>query len=99
MFDITGKRFLFLILSEIVILIAIVALAVFGLKPGIEFSSGSLLAVSFEQEVSQSELEAELADLGYSEVIIQRTGTGQIRSTDRAGVRLDILDDSRRDRP
>jgi preprotein translocase subunit SecF len=76
MFDIAGKRFLFLILSEIVILIAIIALGVFGLKPGIEFSSGSLLVVSFQQEVSQSELEAELANLGYTEVIIQRTGTG-----------------------
>jgi preprotein translocase subunit SecF len=76
MFDVTGKRFFFLILSEVVILIAIIALAVFGLKPGIEFSSGSLLAVSFEQEVSTAELEAELANLGYGEVIIQRTGTG-----------------------
>jgi len=76
MFDIAGKRFLFLIISEIVILIAIIALGVFGLKPGIEFSSGSLLAVNFEQEVNQAELEAEMASLGYSHVIIQRTGTG-----------------------
>jgi preprotein translocase subunit SecF len=76
MFNIAGKRFLFLIISEIVILIAIIALGVFGLRPGIEFSSGSLLAVNFEQEVTQVELETELANLGYSEVIIQRTGTG-----------------------
>jgi preprotein translocase subunit SecF len=74
--NIVGKRFVFLILSEIVVLIAIVALGVFGLKPGIEFSSGSLLAVSFEQEVNSAELEAELASLGYNDVIIQRTGTG-----------------------
>jgi len=76
MFDITGKRFLFLIISEVIILIGIIALAVFGLKPGIEFSSGSLLTLSFEQEVDQGELQAELAGLGYSNVIIQRTGTG-----------------------
>jgi preprotein translocase subunit SecF len=76
MFDIAGKRFLFLIISEIIILIAIIALGVFGLKPGIEFSSGSLLTLSFEQEVEQSELQEELASLGYSNVIIQRTGTG-----------------------
>jgi preprotein translocase subunit SecF len=74
--NIAGKRFVFLILSEIVVLIAIVALGVFGLKPGIEFGSGSLLAVSFQQEVNQGDLEAELASLGYSDVIIQRTGTG-----------------------
>jgi preprotein translocase subunit SecF len=76
MFDIAGKRFLFLIISEIVILIGIIALVVFGLKPGIEFSSGSLLTVGFEQEVEQSELEQELVNLGYTNVIIQRTGEG-----------------------
>jgi len=76
MFDIAGKRFLFLLISEIVILIGIIALVVFGLKPGIEFSSGSMLTVSFEQEVDQSELKQELANLGYDNAIIQRTGAG-----------------------
>ena len=76
MFDIAGKRFLFLLISEIVILIGIIALVVFGLKLGIEFSSGSMLTVSFEQEVAQKELGEELANLGYDNVIIQRTGAG-----------------------
>jgi len=76
MFDIAGKRPLFLLVSEVVILIGIIALVVIGLKPGIEFSSGSLLTVSFDQEVSQSELKQELANLGYDNVIIQRTGAG-----------------------
>jgi preprotein translocase subunit SecF len=76
MLDITSKRSLFLIISEIIILIGIIALVVFGLKPGIEFSSGSLLTLSFEQEVEQSELQEEMANLGYGNVIIQRTGAG-----------------------
>jgi len=76
MFDIAGKRFLFLFISEIIILIGIIALVVFGLKPGIEFSSGSLLTVGFEQEVEQPALEQELVNLGYTNVIIQRTGEG-----------------------
>jgi preprotein translocase subunit SecF len=76
MFDITGKRSLFLIISEVIILIGIIALAVFGLKPGIEFSSGSLLTLSFEQEVEQSQLQEEMTNLGYGNVIIQRTGAG-----------------------
>jgi preprotein translocase subunit SecF len=76
MFDITGKRSLFLIISEVIILIGIIALAVLGLKPGIEFSSGSLLTLGFEQEVEQSELQEEMANLGYGNVIIQRTGAG-----------------------
>jgi len=76
MFNIAGKRFLFLVISEVIILVGIIALVVFGLQPGIEFSSGSLLTVSFEQEVTQSELEQELVSLGYDNVIIQRTGGG-----------------------
>jgi preprotein translocase subunit SecF len=76
MFDITGKRSLFLIISEVIILIGIIALAVFGLKPGIEFSSGSMLTMSFEQEIDQSELREELVNLGYSNAIIQRTAAG-----------------------
>jgi len=76
MFNITGKRFWFLLISAAVILICIIALVVFGLKPGIEFSSGSMLTVSFEQDVNQSELRQELVNLGYTNAIIQRTGAG-----------------------
>jgi preprotein translocase subunit SecF len=76
MFNVTGKRILFLIISETIILISIIALVVFGLKPGVEFSSGSILTISFEQEVTQPELETAMADLGYTNVIIQHTGGG-----------------------
>lgn len=76
MFDFVGKRTLFFLISEAVILIGIIALVVFGLKPGIEFSSGSIITVSFAQEVDQAELEQELANLGYSNVIIQHTEEG-----------------------
>jgi len=87
MFDITGKRFLFFLISEVLILIGIISLVVFGLKPGIEFSSGSMLTVSFEQEVAQSELKQELVNLGYANVIIQRTGEGDffIRTRELTG--------------
>lgn len=87
MLDITGKRPLFLIISEVIILIGIIALVVFGLKPGIEFSSGSMLTVNFEQEVAQSELQEELVNLGYDHAIIQRTGAGDffIRTQELTG--------------
>jgi len=76
MFDITGKRFWFLLIAVIVILIGIIALATFGLKAGVEFSSGSVMTVGFEQEVEQDDLEKELANLGYANVIIQSVGEG-----------------------
>ena len=55
MFDIIGKRFWFLLIAGVVILISIISLATFGLKAGVEFSSGSILNVSFEQEVEQEQ--------------------------------------------
>jgi len=76
MFDITGKRFWFFLISGVVILIGIISLATFGLKAGIEFSSGSMMTLSFEQEVDHDELRQELASLGYTNAIVQRTGEG-----------------------
>ncbi|HEY51034.1 MAG TPA: protein translocase subunit SecF [Dehalococcoidia bacterium] len=76
MFDIVGRRFQFFLISGVVIIIGIISLLTFGLKTGIEFSSGSLLTVDFEQDVAQDELKVALADLGHDNVIIQRTGAG-----------------------
>ncbi len=76
MFDIIGKRFWFFIISGIVIVAGIVSLATFGFKAGIEFSSGSMVTVSFEQEVNGDELKEELADLGYGNAVVQTTEGG-----------------------
>ncbi len=76
MFDIIGKRFWFFLLSGAVILFGIIFLAVFGLNLGIEFGSGSMMRVGFEQEVGQVQLREELANLGYETAIVQGTGGG-----------------------
>jgi preprotein translocase subunit SecF len=76
MLDIIGKRFWFLLISGAMVLIGIIALSVFGLKAGIEFSSGSLLTVGFERQVELGEVKEAVADLGYSNAIVQRTGAG-----------------------
>ncbi len=77
MFDITGKRFRFFLISGVVILIAIISLTTFGrLRSGIEFSSGSMMTVSFEQQVDQGQLKQELINSGYTNTIIQSTGAG-----------------------
>ncbi|MFC1904939.1 protein translocase subunit SecF, partial [Chloroflexota bacterium] len=74
MVDIIGKRFNFFFISGVVILIGVISLVTFGLKAGIEFSSGSMMTVRFEQKVEQSDLKGELASLGYSSAIVQRIG-------------------------
>jgi len=98
MFDITGKRLWFFLISGVLILISVVALGVFGLKPGIDFASGSITTLSFEQEVSQDELEQELASLGYtSEVERNPHGdflirTVQLTSTEKAELKEDLAE-------
>jgi len=87
MFDIIGKRFWFLLISGVILLISIVSLIGFGLKAGVEFSSGSILTVRFEQEVAQDQLKQEMANLGHPNAIIQRTGEGDflIRTRELSG--------------
>jgi len=77
MFDIIGKRFWFFLISGVLILIGIVSLATFGLPSGIEFSSGSMLAVMFEKPVDHAQFQREMSNLGYTNAIIQRTGEGE----------------------
>jgi preprotein translocase subunit SecF len=75
-FNIIGKRFWYFLISGIIILIGIISLATFGLPSGIEFSSGSMLTVSFEQPVDYAQFKEEITNLGYTDAIIQRTGAG-----------------------
>ncbi len=77
MLDIVGKRFWFFLISGILIVIAVASLIIFGLKPSIEFSSGSLLSLKFEQPVEYTAVEAEISNLGYSGAIVQQTGAGE----------------------
>ena len=100
MFDIVGKRFWFFLISGVVILTAVISLLTFGLKPGIEFSSGAIVTVSFEQEVDQDDLTQELASLGYDNALIQRTGGGDfiIRTHELTGEDKINLEDALADK-
>jgi preprotein translocase subunit SecF len=77
MFNIIGKRFWFFLISALIILIGVISLIVFRLPAGIEFSSGSMLSIRFEENVTHDEFQEELANLGYADAIIQRTGEGE----------------------
>jgi len=76
MMDIVGKRFWFFFISALVIIPGVVSLAVFGLELGVDFSSGTTMTLRFDAEVEQGQLRQVLADLGYEEAMIQRTGEG-----------------------
>jgi len=94
--NIIGKRFWFLAISGLLILISIIALATFGLRYGVEFSSGSILRVSFEQAVTLSDLRQELASLGYGTALIQHTEAGDflIRTHDLTGEEKTALEEA-----
>jgi len=74
--NIIGKRFWFFAISALIILVGFISLATFGLRYGIEFSSGSIVRVSFEQTVALGDLRQELAGLGYGNALIQHTEAG-----------------------
>jgi preprotein translocase subunit SecF len=75
MLDIVGKRFWFFLVSGILILIAVVSLIAFGLKPSIEFSSGSLLTLKFDNQVAYSDFQKAINELGYTSALVQSTGS------------------------
>jgi preprotein translocase subunit SecF len=72
-----GKRKWFFIVSGILTLLCIIFIlpvGPFGLAWGIEFTGGSSLTVTFSDvNITQSELQAEMAGLGHGEAVIQRT--------------------------
>ena len=76
MIDLVGKRNWFFLISAIVIIPGIISLAVFGLKPGVDFSSGTAMTLSFDKEVEISQLRQELTDLGYDRAVVQPAGEG-----------------------
>lgn len=97
MFDFVSKRYWYLLLSALIIIPGVISLLIPpALRPGIEFSSGTLLTLRFSQTVEQADLRTEFAHLGYADAVIQRTSDGDFlvrtrllkegaRSTEAAG--------------
>ncbi len=66
MINIVGHRGWYFAVSALLLLVSIVALAVFGLEAGIDFSSGSITTLDFNEAVTAEDVEIELAALGFS---------------------------------
>ena len=76
--DFVGKRIWFFVFSLIVILVGVVFLIVSpGLKPGIDFTGGSTLRLSFENDVTQSQIRTKLTELGHDGAIVQKSTSGE----------------------
>jgi preprotein translocase subunit SecF len=80
--DIVGKRGWYFLISALIILPGLIALIIppgcasgqSGLNPGIDFTSGSVLQVTFAAEVTEPQIMERMVQLGHSEALIQKTG-------------------------
>jgi len=80
--DVVGKRRWYFLFSALILLPGLISMIIpsgwvsldSGLKAGIDFTSGSVLNVTFEGPVSVKDVQARMTDLGYPEVLIQRFG-------------------------
>lgn len=86
---ITKHRKIFFSISIILITLSIVSVFVFGLKPGIDFTGGSVLEVEYTTERPlQSEVELALGQLNFGDILVRETGDmGYI-------IKTKVIDDS-----
>ena len=73
MFEITSRRPWWYLLSLSFLLPGIIALLTGGLKPGIDFTGGSLLHLRFEQPIQQQFIQDIAAESGYPRATVQLT--------------------------
>jgi preprotein translocase subunit SecF len=74
MFDFVRNRRLFYLLSAIFLVPGIISLVLpGGLNPGIDFTSGTIMTIQFDQPVDQNKLRDVFAQLGHNEAIVQQS--------------------------
>jgi len=71
MIDFVGKRHWFFLGSAIAVVVAVFALLVFGLRPGIDFTGGTSMTLHFEPQVDQSDLREAIWSTGHEEAMVQ----------------------------
>jgi preprotein translocase subunit SecF len=73
MFAITSRRGWWYLLSLALLVPGVIALLTGGLKPGIDFTGGSLIQLRFEDAFTQQQVQAVAVDSGYSGATVQLT--------------------------
>jgi preprotein translocase subunit SecF len=77
MLEFTRYRRLFYVGSAALLLPGLISLVLpGGLRPSIDFTSGTLMTVRFANPVDQSAVRETFVDLGHPEAIVQRSGEG-----------------------
>jgi len=75
--DFVKHRYFFYALSLILIIPGLISLVLpGGLRPGIDFTSGTIMNLRFQNEVDQPALREAFAAIGHGEAIVQRSDDG-----------------------
>ena len=96
MFNIVGKRGWYFVVSAILIIPGLLSMIAppgwasggSGLKPGIDFTSGSVLTVAFEDPVRPEAVRSVMSRLGHPEALVQAVGS------DSALIRTRVLEEA-----
>ena len=87
MINIVGKRGWYFLFSALLIILALTSLILppggwatleSGLKPGIDFTSGSVMDLTFTKPINQPEIQNRMEALGHPEALIQSTGAKSV---------------------
>src|ERR1051326_217514 len=74
MFDFVANRRYFYLLSAVFLVPGIISLALpGGLNPGIDFTSGTIMTIQFDNPVDANQLRDAFGQLGHSEAVIQQS--------------------------
>jgi preprotein translocase subunit SecF len=77
MFDFVARRRWFYLFSILIVVPGLVSLALpGGLRPGIDFTSGTLIVLQFTGEVEQEALRRALGEIDHDEAVVQRADDG-----------------------
>jgi len=75
--DIVGRKYVWLSVSVVIVLIAIVALFTKGLNFGIDFTGGTQLTIKCEDGTSTGDIRGVMGEFGYADAKIQEVGDNQ----------------------
>ena len=82
MLDIVGRRRWYFLFSALIIIPGILSMLLppgwvtldSGLRPGIDFTSGAVLNVTFIDDVDEADIQGRMTALGHPEALVQRVG-------------------------
>ncbi len=75
MFDFIGKRKIFFTISGVLVAASILALILFGLNLGIDFTGGTMMQAKFKDQVPEiKKVENKLSQLNLGDVTVQKSG-------------------------